>query len=938
MQNSAQLSPADTVAHLHHFCNSLSVDPYVDPSPVYTYEVIPNGTKQLLRASVRLPNIITDHNLRRFCGKSFWSSEKAARHDAAFEAYCGLFKAGTLLDEHLLPRPVIDPEVEAALRSVEIRSNVASVKEQIDIWRETSHRWSEDRSACHMSKVRMRVDGAEPLEMLCIFPGLVPRVDQLSLYWDYETKYVLDVEPSSPISLSSDMAHMFSEISHMLYSLSFSNKMIPDRKDLLAQFVPAISDLSYGVWLERHRGAKSALSDREHRPSLVRDTSRNGLPFIMKNLRYATKAEILALQVDMVDETTTLTRHREPHVVRQMVEVSSRKSIEADDQLVVLEVNSLQKRLDFLRAQSAPRDEPALHWLLAEYMEVEKTPLPVVFFTLFIPCLLYWIELELIVENLRSSLFQSLPDIDARLVREAILASSASLDTNYQRLEFLGDSILKFTTSFMLMISHLHRPEHILSQMKDHIVSNARLCRAAVDTGLDKYIVTRPFVSRKWRPLYRSDFSAKVIDKRRELSTKILADVVEALIGASHLSGGHALSLSCIRLFLPQENWDAVPDAFIILEDLYKDRFQSETVLRLIENVSGHKFQQGSLAVEAITHDSYQGLETANPYERLEFLGDAVLDIIVTKAAYHRTPPLPVRTLHLIRSALVNGHFLGFLCLTYSVKVKRPRVLTDDPERIAVVKSEEDVFVWQLLRHASPRIRFVLDKTLERLKSLRGAINEALAITQRHPWTLLAQLNPPKPLSDIIESILGAIYIDSKGDLGKCEKFLHRIGVVPYLQRVLNSRVALLHPKEELGQLANQEDVHYQMSQEGEKDKQRLFCTIYIGERELVKDVDGLTPMHTQTKAADLACQILRAEMMDVESDKASPESNDEANESSDVEGKGEMVSEDEDSEQGGVLLPFDVTENMMNEKRKRAMLASSTTADDSDEYMTAGE
>ena len=43
-------------------------------------------------------------------------------------------------------------------------------------------------------------------------------------------------------------------------------------------------------------------------------------------------------------------------------------------------------------------------------------------------------------------------------------------------------------------------------------------------------------------------------------------------------------------------------------------------------------------------------------------------------------------------------------------------------------------------------------------------------------------------MSDIVESIIGAIFIDSKGSLEACEAFLERAGVVGYLRRVLDGQ------------------------------------------------------------------------------------------------------------------------------------------------------
>ena len=54
--------------------------------------------------------------------------------------------------------------------------------------------------------------------------------------------------------------------------------------------------------------------------------------------------------------------------------------------------------------------------------------------------------------------------------------------------------------------------------------------------------------------------------------------------------------------------------------------------LKLLEEILGFEFTDHAVALEAITHSSYLN-ETSQlssePYERLEFLGDAVIDLIV---------------------------------------------------------------------------------------------------------------------------------------------------------------------------------------------------------------------------------------------------------------------------------------------------------------------
>jgi len=73
--------------------------------------------------------------------------------------------------------------------------------------------------------------------------------------------------------------------------------------------------------------------------------------------------------------------------------------------------------------------------------------------------------------------------------------------------------------------------------------------------------------------------------------------------------------------------------------------------LSKLEDTIGYKFKDKQLIIEALTHKSYK-----KPYnnERLEFLGDAVLDLIVGEYLYNKFPNKDEGTLSKIRASLVN--------------------------------------------------------------------------------------------------------------------------------------------------------------------------------------------------------------------------------------------------------------------------------------------
>jgi dsRNA-specific ribonuclease len=216
----------------------------------------------------------------------------------------------------------------------------------------------------------------------------------------------------------------------------------------------------------------------------------------------------------------------------------------------------------------------------------------------------------------------------------------ASAEDNYQRLEFLGDCILKFIASLHVMASNLMWFEGYLTAKKGKIVSNGYLARATMKAGLDKYIITKRFTGAKWAPRFAGDLLAQQPPEEKTMrSSKLLADVIESLIGASYVKGGFSDAFLCVQTLLTMETWTPIPEANMTLMNAVSTDF-TPTNLTVLEELIGYTFVKKMLLFEAITHISYTGPNANCSYERLEFLGDAVLDYVVSKRLYAHTPPL----------------------------------------------------------------------------------------------------------------------------------------------------------------------------------------------------------------------------------------------------------------------------------------------------------
>lgn len=208
----------------------------------------------------------------------------------------------------------------------------------------------------------------------------------------------------------------------------------------------------------------------------------------------------------------------------------------------------------------------------------------------------------------------------------------------------------------------------------------------------------------------------------------------------------------------------------------------------------GVKFKNIELLKQAVTHRSY--LNENRSYkldhnERLEFLGDAVLELIVTEHLY-KNYDNPEGELTSWRSALVNG------------------------EMLASIATEIDVEKYLLMS--------------------RGEAKD----TGRARQYLLA---------NAMEAIIGAIYLDQGYDAAK--KFVLE-NVVTKLKEVLEKKL-YLDPKsffQEKAQEAEKITPSYRVMEEWGPDHDKHFIVgVYLGE-ELVAEGEGNSKQEAQREAA----------------------------------------------------------------------------------------
>ncbi|XP_064098364.1 endoribonuclease Dicer-like [Macrobrachium nipponense] len=234
--------------------------------------------------------------------------------------------------------------------------------------------------------------------------------------------------------------------------------------------------------------------------------------------------------------------------------------------------------------------------------------------------------------------------------------------------------------------------------------------------------------------------------EEHEVSDKSIADCTEALIGAYLLQCGADTAkdfLHWIGIGVHQgQNLlkDVLPIKTAIIQDkswALKEitAFYKKACLDRLEDTIQYKFKDRSFIVQAVTHPSYIQNRITNDYQRLEFIGDAVLDYLVTGLIYSRHISYTPGQMTDLRSYYVNNETLARAAAKYELQ--------------------------KHLLHMSPKLQAAIDKFLQLCQE--DDLERELVTEDEEDD--VEEIEVPKSLGDLIESIIGAVYLDSNRNL-----------------------------------------------------------------------------------------------------------------------------------------------------------------------------
>jgi len=795
--------------------------------PKFSYDVDP--VTNLISATVTLPNCLIP-SLRSTKGIGGWRTEKCATRDASFQAYNALYKAG-LLNDNLLP--LSNTREADEQHDQEDMVAILEIKSQFSPWKSMAQMWSHGN--IHQTHIVLKCEGGDSDEDLCMVlttPSPMPTLPPFVICWDEETKFRVHFGSSRNIALSdSGTLQTLRNITHVLTRSTRSDYTTDDRVDFIALFSPDLEEHQLSNWYQENNGRVPAIEryvSQSKQCGLIRSPTLQGVPHQFYGW----------------------------HI-----------PVEETDSKLGVRCIPLTKKRNFLLSNNLARKISPSHgvspWKFQSFpihdCTVDRLSFSYTRFSLFMQSILQQVRSFMTAEELCSTVLKDVPIKDITHIITAISAPSAGLITDYQRYEFFGDAVLKFFVSHQLYCEKKNWHEGYLTVHKNWLVSNQKLARAALEKKLDVFIMTEGLQSKKWIPPFISDYCKDSIEPRKS-SMKVLADVVEALIGAAYMDGGFSLARRCLHVFLPE----------IRIETPRPNRHLPSagktTPIIKAESIIGYKFTAQIFLLESLTHPSCSHDVGTESYQRLEFLGDAVLDMLVVKllASLQPANARSPGKMTLIKAAVVNSDFLGYLCINYGIHSTKVAGI----EETALGCFRKNIVshtsrLWTLMRHSNNKdIKSSQEACQARYITHRDAIHHDLTTGVAYPWLPLARLNIDKFYSDMIESIIGAIFLDSNCSLAACEDFIVRIGLVSYLSRAMAEGVDMQHPKSILGELAGTEVVSYdaKLVSRGPDSigTHEYGCTVTVGGIYIARAENCLSKEEAVLEGAIQAADILR--------------------------------------------------------------------------------
>ncbi|KAF9576020.1 Dicer-like protein 1 [Mortierella alpina] len=824
----ALLTMDSAIALLHQYCSTLSGDEFCSLKP--EFNVTPHGTSGFVCDLTLPPNAPI-----RLLQSDHTSTKSMAKKSAAFKT-CEKLHALGALDDHLLPvLPNADND-DAADDNVPADKNDKNKVYPLaipNLWKQEPMAPLGESTALFGCIVELAPEDLHRLgwqlryrRMLLLTRRPLPcAIAPFYLYVDGGPREVIMTSHPAPMNVDSvrlEQLHkftlsLFGRITRKTFECVLDNMPYfiaplcraydPDNQDL--QQGVSWKDVEIGQSLEPLALPVEAKDQQSLAQCVVTLQSDRGREFFLKkslpqfSVRDRMPEDRFRHELDALEELiakekkesvkdkakegspATTPQNPEPVIYGEKTfgayfKAKYRANCPEDDVIVLAErVHKMRNNLQpAVRDEERPEDASAVILPLSGCVQC-TVQADILRMSQLIPSVLYNLDSALLVHDVREII--GLQGTHLGYLQVAFTSSSANRDHHYERLELLGDSFLKFSSTIRLYIVNPAKDEGQLHGARIRIISNKALLRNAIHLQLYKYVSSTPFHRKSWRPT-RFIVGGKAWEEVQyhKLSNKTLADIIEASLGAAYLSGGVRNALKAAKAlripFTEFDDWDDFHRVHSAAR-AEKDRNSEDQPATLsltptqkmrineIQKTLGYTFKDPRLFFEAMTHASHIRPD-ATCYQRLEFLGDAVLDFQVIRYYYSKYHDAPPGAITLIKDASVNNAILGAISINWGLQ--------------------------KYLEHYSPTLVGAIARAIVAVESKQDAAGDK-GLTGEY-WT---DVSMPKVLGDLVESTLGAVFVDCGFDFEVVTDLFTRL-IRPFLDKHVDFASIVIHPTKAL--------------------------------------------------------------------------------------------------------------------------------------------
>jgi hypothetical protein len=301
---------------------------------------------------------------------------------------------------------------------MEKEDSIVEVHEQFNPWVRVARAWKSKKRLQRRDLTLKDQYGLVKCKIDMTIPADLPDMGPILIHWDTSTEW--SVEIGSPRKMQ--YSQLTADHTTALLSLAYGHRWDVDDMRQVVLFKAIDIDISEkrleSVWFSNQGCMDDSVG-------LLRDPQNRDYPYLFHSWP-PTKPSIRSMEA--------------PHKEYENF---------PDDQPFVA-LKKWSRRSDFLHPVApVPRSDRREYFsvLPQSFLRMDVVPATYSQFGLLIPSILHKLEVQLVVEELCATVLIDMDISNSELIRRAISTSVAREQDDYQKLEFLGDSVLKFLVS-----------------------------------------------------------------------------------------------------------------------------------------------------------------------------------------------------------------------------------------------------------------------------------------------------------------------------------------------------------------------------------------------------------------------------------------------------------------------------------------------------------